>query len=166
MKRNPFQDTITLFHTACGGEDGFASFKLATGEDMQWRLRPFSLTQVAGVDLVMRGSRRTVDLTPGRDIAILPFLRCFGAKIPDTQALRAALHILRHPRIQRQAARFYSLPFRASMEEGAHAIAHRLKACRQAPRQPGLPPPALRTRVASLCRRLLVLLKDKSAPTR
>ena len=122
MKRDPFHDTIMLFHTACGGEDGFASFTLASGEHIQWRLRPFSFTQVAGVDLVMRGGRRTIDLTPGRDIAILPFLRCFGPKIPDTHALWAALQILRDPAIRRQAVKFYSPPFAASMDEQAGAI--------------------------------------------
>jgi hypothetical protein len=66
MKRNPFQDTILLFHSACGGEDGIASFKLPNGEEVHWRLRPYSLTQVAAVDLFRRGGRRTIDLTPGR----------------------------------------------------------------------------------------------------
>ena len=126
MKRNPFHDTIMLFHTACGGEDGFAPFRLPSGEAIRWRLRPISLTQVAGLDLVMRGGRRTVDVTPGRDIAILPFLRCFGPKIPDTHALWAALHILRDPKIRRQAVTFYSAPFALSMDEVARAIEQRL----------------------------------------
>ena len=165
MKRNPFHDTIMLFHTACRGEDGFAPFKLATGERILWRLRPFSLTQVAGVDLVMRGGRRTVDLTPGRDIAILPFLRCFGAKIPDAHALRAAFHILRHPRIQRQAVRFYSPPFRASMDEAAAAIG-RLLPRRQATHQAAPSPTAAAKlagretlRPAPLVARLLIAVR-------
>jgi hypothetical protein len=148
MKRNPFQDTILLFHTACGGEDGFASFKLKDGEEVHWRLRPFSLTQVAGVDLFMRGGKRTVDLTPGREIAILPFIRCFGPRIPDADALRAAFAILRHPRIQREAVRFYSPPFRASMDEAARAIAHCLRARGRAGEKPAANLPAARARNA------------------
>jgi hypothetical protein len=146
MKRNPFQDTIMLFHTACGGEDGFASFKLKDGEEILWRLRPFSFTQVGGVDLLMRGGKRTVDLTPGREIEIHPFIRCFGPKIPDADALRAAFAILRHPRIQRQAVRFYTPPFRGSMDDAARAIGQRLKAhpgrAHQAVPDPARPPRA------------------------
>jgi hypothetical protein len=82
MKRNSYHNTVLLFHTACGGEDGFASFKLKDGEEVHWRLRPFSLTQVAAIDLVMRGGKRTLDLTPGREIAILPFIRCFAPGFP------------------------------------------------------------------------------------
>jgi hypothetical protein len=144
MKRNPFQDTILLFHSACGGEDGIASFKLPNGEEVHWRLRPYSLTQIAAVDLFMRGGRRTIDLTPGRDIAILPFLRCFGPKIPDAQALRAVFHILRHPRIQRQAVKFYSRPFVTSMDEAARAIARRLGARGRRPARPAASLPAAR----------------------
>ena len=84
----------------------------------------------------MGGGRRTIDLRPGRPLAILPFLRCFGPRIPDPVALRAALHILRDPRIRRQAIKHYSPPFALSMDEAVAAIAQRLRPRRQGARQP------------------------------
>jgi hypothetical protein len=108
------------------GEDGFARLTLPNGEEIHWRLRPFSLTQVAGVDLVMRGGRRTVDVTPGRDIAILPFLRCVGPKIPDAHALRAAFHILHQPRVRHQHAYAVSSGWRNQRQGRVSSISARM----------------------------------------
>ena len=128
MKHDPLRQTVLLFHIACGGleDDGFAPYQLPTGETLRWCMKPFSLTQLAALELDLLGGRRTVDLRPDRELAIRPFLRCFGPKILDADVLRAALHILRDPRIQRQAIRYYSPPFALGMEDAARAIALRL----------------------------------------
>jgi hypothetical protein len=129
---------MLLFHTACGGVeiDGFAPYQLPDGESLEWRMIPFSASQLAGLDLLMRGGRRTVDLRPGRPLAILPFLPCFGPRIPDAVTLRTAVQILRDPRIQRQAIKHYSPPFALSMDEAASVIAQRLRPRRQGAAQP------------------------------
>ena len=84
MKRNPLRQEIVLFHAACGGieADDFAPYLLPNGESIEWRIKPLSATQIGRIDLYMREGRRAIDLRPGRPLAILPFLRCFGPRFP------------------------------------------------------------------------------------
>ena len=99
---------MLLFHAACGGieADDFAPYLLPNGESIEWRIKPLSATQIDRIDLYMREGRRTIDVRPDGSIAILPFLRCFGPKIPRCRCLaRRRFSVLRDPRIQRQAVK-------------------------------------------------------------